>query len=258
MFHAAQSEKCCMPSDKIMFKRNRWRNTSYFMIGTPKKPGLSPKKQKQYDAEILGFLPLLPEKYFKEKPELKHTVSTIKSHFAPKSNLMTRSAARALGSNTGTTSVTVNDPFCQPVNNDDKPEGLTKLRMGLVILDLDLDVEWMNHVVEHVLKCKKAKLDVLENKLFGAEIVTTYQCRFCKEELVKRQSPDDNRPAHPGIKGSAVNLNLAPAIFSSGTNVQKALELFAEAGIQCLSAHVMQDLVDKVKKSISDLSEEQL
>jgi geranylgeranyl pyrophosphate synthase len=55
-----------------------------------------------------------------------------------------------------------------------------------------------------------------------------------------------------------VNLNLAPAIFSSGTNVQKALELFAEAGIQCLSAHVMQDLVDKVKKSISDLSEEQL
>jgi hypothetical protein len=153
-------------ADKIMFKRNRWRNTSYFMIGTPKKPGLSPKKQKQYDAEILGFLPLMPEKYFKEKPELKHTVSMIKSHFALKSNLTTRS----------TTSVTVNDPFCQPVNNDDKPEGLTKLQMGLVILDLDLDVEWMNHVVEHVLKCKKAKLDVLENKLFGAEIVTTYQC----------------------------------------------------------------------------------
>jgi hypothetical protein len=129
-------------ADKIMFKRNRWRNTSYFMIGTPKKPGLSPKKQKQYDAEILGFLPLMPEKYFKEKPELKHTVSMIKSHFAPKLNLTTRSAARALGSNTGTTSVTVNDPFSQPVNNDDKPEGLTKLRMGLVMLEVSSRIGW--------------------------------------------------------------------------------------------------------------------
>jgi hypothetical protein len=41
-------------------------------------------------------------------------------------------------------------------------------------------------------------------------------------------------------------------------NVQTVLELFVEAGIVCPGPKELQELVEKVKKSVSDLSEETL
>lgn len=242
-------------ADKVVFKRNRWKGTMYFMKGDPKEKGLSPKKQKQHDTEVLGYLPHMPRGYFMDKDELKALASIVTSRFRPKPNVMTR-AASARSADSRATSETESNLFCQTTNNE-SPEGLTKLRVGSVLQDIDLDIEWTNRVVEHVKKCAKAKLEVVQNTHHGAELVTTYKCRFCKEELVKRRSVDEGR-IHPGAKASVINRNLAHAIFCSGTNVQKALELFAEAGIQCPSASVMQELLDKVEDSVSDLSEETL
>jgi hypothetical protein len=117
--------------------------------------------------------------------------------------------------------------FCQATNNE-SPKGLTRLRTGFVLQDIDLDIKWMNRVVEHVKKCPKTKLEVIQNTPRGGELITTYKCRFCKEELVKRQSVDAEERMHPGTKTSVINLNLAHGIFCSGTNVQKGLEFFAE------------------------------
>jgi hypothetical protein len=49
------------------------------MLGDPKKEGLSPKRQKEYDAEIIGFLPHMPTKYFTKTEELNGAISTIKT-----------------------------------------------------------------------------------------------------------------------------------------------------------------------------------
>jgi hypothetical protein len=106
-----------------------------------------------------------------------------------------------------------------------------------------------------VKKCPKTKLEVIQNTPRGGELITTYKCHFCKEELVKRRSVER---MHPGTKTSVINLNLAHGIFCSGTNVQKGLEFFAEARIRCPSASVMQELVSRIKNSVFDLSEEDL
>jgi hypothetical protein len=69
-------------ADKVVFKQNRWNGTMYFMKGDPKEKGLSPKKQKQHDTEMLGYLPHMPSDYFADKDELKASVSTITSFSA--------------------------------------------------------------------------------------------------------------------------------------------------------------------------------
>jgi hypothetical protein len=117
----------------------------------------------------------------------------------------------------------------------------------------------MQILSEHMKKCPKAKLvEVIQDTPHGGELITTYKCSFCKEELVKRRSVDAEERMHPGMKTSVINLNLAHGIFCSSTNVQKGLEFFAEAGIRCPSASVMQELVSRMKNSVFDLSEEDL
>jgi len=61
-------------NDKVIFKRNKWRNTTYFMLGTPKAKGWSPKQQMLQDTRVIGFLPHMPTLYFKKQADLKDAV----------------------------------------------------------------------------------------------------------------------------------------------------------------------------------------
>ncbi len=72
--------------------------------------------------------------------------------------------------------------FCQATNNE-SPKGLTRLRTGFVLQDIDLDIKWMNRVVEHVKKCPKTKLEVIQNTPRGGELITTYKCRSGDEDI---------------------------------------------------------------------------
>jgi hypothetical protein len=164
----------------------------------------------------------------------------------------TRTAAAAAVASAAS-SRTNDASYCQDINCD-VPEGL---QSGSCLQDIDLDHEWTNRVLQHGKKCPHGKLEPHDQK-YGSELISKYICRFCKEVLIKRRSPNDKRPTHPGPKGSAVNLNLAHAIFASRMNVQTVLELFAEAGIVCPGSKELQELVEKVKNSVSDLSEETL
>jgi hypothetical protein len=131
-------------ADKVVFKRNRWNGTTYFMKGDPKEKGLSPKKQKQHDTEMLGYLPHMPSDYFADKDELKASISTITSHFWPKPKpTVTTRAASARSAASHDTSEMESNVF---VTNNESPKGLTRLCTGFVLQGIDLDIKWTNRV----------------------------------------------------------------------------------------------------------------
>jgi hypothetical protein len=95
------------------------------MKGDPKEKGLSPKKQKQDDTEMLGYLPNMPSDYFVDKDKLKASVSMITSHFwlKPKPTVTTRAASARLVASHDTSEMESN-LFC-PSTNNESPKGLT-------------------------------------------------------------------------------------------------------------------------------------
>ena len=242
-------------SDKVIFKRNKYKNKVHFMFGAPIRTDWTPQMQKSRDSKEISFLPHMPVDFFKKQDDLKDAVSVLLKHFCPPPgpNVTTRAAAAAAANATPI--------FCQPLNCND-PKGLTipepELSSGFVLQDIGLDHEWTKTVLEHGKLCKSAKLIVVRDEKRGFELVTTYQCTFCQRTLLKCRSYDSRAPTHCGPKGSAVNLNMAHGLFSSGTNVQKGLEMFAEAGIMSPSPRNLQLLIEKEKQSIMNLSEGQL
>jgi hypothetical protein len=66
-------------ADKVLFKRNRWKTTMYFMLGDPKKEGCLLRDKRSTMPTSLDFLPHIPTKYFTKKEELKCAISTIKT-----------------------------------------------------------------------------------------------------------------------------------------------------------------------------------
>lgn len=58
-----------MRADGVVFSRNRYNQTTYFMLGEPIKRGWSPKLQMLRDNEEMSFLPHMPSDYFKKQDE---------------------------------------------------------------------------------------------------------------------------------------------------------------------------------------------
>jgi ribosomal protein S13 len=74
---------------------------------------------------------------------------------------------------------------------------------------------------------------------------------------VKQSAPNLDPPeTKPGPKPSSININLAVAIYVSGITVEKALVLFAEAGVVALVTRKnLEDMLEKVKGAAQYLSE---
>jgi hypothetical protein len=60
------------------------------------------------------------------------------------------------------------------------------------------------------------------------------------------------------VPNKSINVNLAVAIYVSGITIEKALVLFAEAGVVALTAKNLEDMLEKVKAAAKYLSEEKL
>lgn len=237
-------------SDDCVFKRNRWNVDVWFMIGDPIKQGWSPKQQMNHP------LPPMPPNYFIKLDELKDSVRILKKHFCPG---VTTRAASSVSSNSGPNNDSDGSNLCEEATGSSAappPQAPSPLGTGFVVQDIDLDHDWNNTVLAHGRICAGAHLVPVNNNKKGCEVITHYKCTFCNKTLTKRRSQNDQTSMHRGVKGSAVNVNLANAIFASGIGVQKALELFGQAGIVCPSASVLQEQVDKVKDAILDMSEE--
>jgi len=134
-------------SDRVVFERNTYRNTTYFRLGEPVHEDFSPKQQKEQECNIMGYMPQMVRSFFKNHSDMKDAVKILEKHFAPHPNpsVRTRSATTAAST---TTSTETNGAFCQTVGTN-VPEGLTNLRTGFVQQDIDMDHAWTNMVLQH-------------------------------------------------------------------------------------------------------------
>jgi hypothetical protein len=110
------------------------------------------------------------------------------------------------------------------------------------------DIEWTFKIHEHAKTCRGPLSPVVGTKKKGWEMQFEYTCSFCKQTFVKQSAPNLDPPqTKPGPKPSSININLAVTIYVSGIMVEKALVLFAEAGVVALTRKNLEDMLEKVK-----------
>jgi hypothetical protein len=119
---------------------------------------------------------------------------------------------------------------------------------GFFLQSMNEDMEWAFKIHEHAKTCRGNFAPVICTKKKGWEMQFEYTCSFCKQTFMKQSALNSDPPQTKfGPKPSSININLAVAIYVSGIMVEKALVLFAEAGVVAPMAKNLEDMLEKVK-----------
>jgi hypothetical protein len=264
-----------------IFQRDFTLNERYFMLGEPIQEGWSVVQQ--YDKRVL---PKIATDLFKAKPSLANAIKTINDHdwnvLTPSSADDSEKAAHvpksiqyknwadksAGGKNVAKTILQMSTP---PGGSDDSSshellgdESLdcevdSREPWGFFLQSMNEDIEWTFKIHDHARACRGYLSPVINSKKKGWKMRFEYSCSFCKQIFVKQSAPNSDSPqSKRGPKQSSVNVNLAVAFYVSGIMIEKALVLFAEAGVVAPTAKNLEDMLEKVKAAAKYLSEEKL
>jgi hypothetical protein len=262
------------------FQRDRTQNERYFMLGEPIQKGWSVVQQ--YDKRVL---PKIATDFFKAKPSLANAIKTINDHdwnvltpsladdsekaaYVPKyiqyknwaddspgGKNVAKTAIRRMSTPGGEDDSSSDESSCKTSNCElDSREP-----MGFFLQSMNEDIEWTFKIHDHARACRGYISPVVHTKKKGWEMQFEYSCSLCKQIFVKQSAPNSDPPqTKHGAKPSSINVNLAVAIYVSGITVEKALVLFAEAGVVAPTAKNLEVMLEKVKGAAQYLSEEKL